>query len=161
MTDKAPSPEQNLMVKIPVGRAETLVAWEVDVHGLVDNLKKISRFGAVYPDFKDFKMESATGISVLSLDGNTASVVDIHDILFSGSNFLGSKFLGSKVLGSKFLGSKFLGSKFLGSNFLGSKFLRSKFSESRFLGFKFLGSKFLLPKFLGSNFLGSKFLGSN
>ena len=62
---------------------------------------------------KDFRMKSAAGISVLSLDGNTASTVDIHTILFSGSKFLGSKFLGSRFLGTEFPGSKFLGSKFL------------------------------------------------
>ena len=79
---------------------------------------------------KDFKMKSATRISVLSLDGNTASTVDIHTILFSGSKRPGSKFLGSKFPGSKFLGSKFLGSKFPGSKFLRyqSKFLRSEIS---------------------------------
>ena len=131
--------------------AETLVPREVDADALVDNSRKISRFGAVYTDFKRFQNENTVGMSVLPLDGNTANTVDFrYTILFTGSKFLGSKFPGSKFLGSKFPGSKFLGFKFLGS----------KFPRSKFLGSKFLASKFLGSRFLGSRFLGSWDLGS-
>ena len=66
MTDKAPShrakfdgkdscrPSTNV-VQTPV---ETPVAWEVDVHALVDNSRKISRFGDVYADFKRFQTQN-------------------------------------------------------------------------------------------------------
>ena len=42
------------VVQTPV---ETPVAREVDVHSLVDNSRKISRFGDVYADFKRFQNE--------------------------------------------------------------------------------------------------------
>ena len=65
MTDKARSPPVKSdgknscrsgtnVVQTPT---ETPVAREVDVDALVDNSRKISRFGAVHTDFKRFQNE--------------------------------------------------------------------------------------------------------
>ena len=63
MTDKTPSPRAKSVVKnscrpstnVVQTPVETPVARKVDVHALVDNSRKISRFGAVYADFKKFQ----------------------------------------------------------------------------------------------------------
>ena len=65
MTDKAPSPRAKSdgknscrpgtnVVQTPV---EPPVAREVDADELVDNSRKMSRFGAVYTDFERFQNE--------------------------------------------------------------------------------------------------------
>ena len=64
MTDEAPSPRAKSDIKnscqlstnVVQTQVETLVAREVDVHALVDNLRKISRF-IIYADFKRFQNE--------------------------------------------------------------------------------------------------------
>ena len=74
MTNKAPYPQAKSdgknscrpgtnVVQIPV---ETLVARK--------KFRDLERFIQI---LKDFKVKNAAGISVLSLDGNTASTVDI------------------------------------------------------------------------------------
>ena len=117
MTNKAPSPEVKFDAKISCWPgtnvvqtpAETPVAWEVDVDVLVDNWRKISRFEAVYTDFKRFQNAkmlhgSQCFHSMEIAPGQWIFVTDA--IPFSGSKFPGSKFLGSEFPGSKFLGSK-------------------------------------------------------
>ena len=122
MSNKAPSAKVKFDGKISCWPGtnvvqtptETPVAREVDVDVLVDNWRKISRFGAVYTDFKRFQnakmlQRSQCFHSMEIAPGQWIFVTDA--VPFSGSKFPGSKFLGSKFLGSKFPGSKLLGSK--------------------------------------------------